>query len=105
MFDLIAIGDSTVDVFLELHEASVNCEIDPEECKLVLDYADKIPVEKMTRVAAVGNAANTAIGTARLGLKAALYTLVGDDQDGEEMRQVFEKEKVAEDYIIVDKGK
>src|SRR3989344_9321773 len=100
MFDLISIGDSTVDVFLELHEASVNCEIDPKECKLILDYADKIPVERMTRVAAVGNAANNAIGSARLGLKTALYTLVGDDSEGREMRDVFLRERVASDYIV-----
>ena len=105
MFDLISIGDSTIDVFLELTEAEVNCEIDPNECKLVLDYADKIPVNKVTRVAAVGNAANNAIGSARLGLKTALYTLVGEDRDGEEMRKIFEQEKVADDYIITDKGK
>lgn len=105
MFDLISIGDSTIDVFLELEEANVNCEIDPGECKLVINYADKIPVTRVTRVAAVGNAANNAIGSARLGLKAALYTLLGDDSDGKEMREVFVKEGVVGDYVITDKGK
>ena len=104
-FDLISIGDSTIDVFLELTEAEVNCEIDPDECKLVLDYADKIPVANMTRIAAVGNAANNAIGSARLGLRTALYTMLGDDSDGKEMRDIFVKEGVAENYIIADKGK
>lgn len=105
MFDLISIGDSTIDVFLELEEASVNCEIDPEECKLILDYADKIPVNGVTRVSAVGNAANNAIGASRLGLKTALYTMVGDDMDGKEMREIFQQEGVARDYIVTDTGK
>src|SRR3990167_9576089 len=105
MFDLIAIGDSTVDVFLELHEAQVNCEIDPHECKLVLNYADKIPVDKLTRVAAVGNAANNAVGSARLGLAVGLYTLIGDDSDGREMRSIFKSENVRDDYVITDTGK
>ena len=104
-FDLISIGDSTIDVFLEIEEASVNCEIDPEECKLVIDYADKIPVTKLTRIAAVGNAANNAIGSSRLGLEVALFTKVGEDSEGEEMKKIFDDEKVAGDYIVTDKGK
>lgn len=105
MFDLISIGDSTIDVFLELHEATVNCELVPHECKLVLTYGDKIPVDKMTRVAAVGNAANNAIGSARLRLAVGLYTMIGDDSDGREMRAIFKQENVHDDYVITDTGK
>lgn len=103
--ELMCIGDCTVDLFLEIHEASVNCEIDPHECKLVLDYADKIPVTRMTKVVGAGNAANVAVGASRLGIKTALVTLVGDDSEGREMRQVFSDEGIVGDYVMTDSGK
>ena len=103
--ELMCIGDCTVDLFLEIHEASVNCEIDPHECKLVLDYADKIPVTRLTKVVGAGNAANVAVGASRLGIKTALMTLVGDDSEGREMRQVFSDEGIVGDYVMTDSGK
>ena len=103
--ELMCIGDCTVDLFLEIHEARVNCEIDPHECKLVLDYADKIPVTRLTKVVGAGNAANVAVGASRLGIKTALMTLVGDDSEGREMRQVFSDEGIVGDYVMTDSGK
>ncbi len=105
MFDVISIGDSTVDVFLEMEEASVHCGLDAKKCKLLLDYADKIPVKSIRRVAGVGNAANMAVGSARLGLTTGLYTLVGDDEDGEEIKKILTNEGVSDEYILVDKNK
>ena len=105
MFDLMCVGDCTVDLFLEIHEAEVNCDLDPHECKLVLDFADKIPVTRLTKVVGAGNAANVAVGANRLGIKTALVTLIGDDSEGREMRQVFSDEGVAGDYVMTDSGK
>lgn len=105
MFELMCVGDSMVDLFLEIHEATVNCDLDPHECKLVLDYADKIPVTRLTKVVGAGNAANVAIGASRLGIATGLYTLVGDDSEGREMRQVFGDEGVAGDYVATDSGR
>lgn len=104
-YDLISIGDSTIDVFQEIHEANAICSIDTERCWFCVNYADKIAVDKLTRVAAVGNSASNSIGSVRLGLKAAIYTHLGDDKDGEESRQIFEKEGVSTDFVKIDKGK
>ncbi len=104
-FDVISIGDTTLDVFLELDEsdASVQCGPDGEDCKLLLSWPDKIPVKKITNVPAVGNAANVAVGCARLGLKSALYTILGKDSSGKEAFEKLVSEKVAKDYIVWDK--
>ncbi len=106
-FDVISIGDTTLDVFLELDEsdAKVQCGPDGEDCKLLLSWPDKIPVKKMTNVPAVGNAANVAVGCARLGLKSALYTILGKDQSGKEAFEKLKSEKVAKDYIVWDKNR
>ncbi len=104
-FDLISIGDTTLDVFLELDEsdAKVKCGPDGEDCKLELSWADKIPVKKKTNVPAVGNAANVAVGCSRLGLASALYTILGEDSTGKESFQLLKSEGVSKDYIVFDK--
>ena len=61
VYDVISVGDATLDVFVDLIEASVHCNLRQEECQLCLSYADKIPVEKVQRVIG-GNAANNAVG-------------------------------------------
>lgn len=102
-FDIISIGDSTVDIFLDIKEATVACDIDKTNCKLQLNYADKIPVEKVTTIAGVGNAANLAVGASRLNLKTALYTILGNDDAGQEIANHFNQEGIAPDYVVFDK--
>jgi sugar/nucleoside kinase (ribokinase family) len=102
-FDVISIGDTTLDVFLELEkEIKVIKEKNGKEYLGLLN-AEKIPVKKLTNILAVGNSANVAVGSSRLGLKTALYTVLGNDEIGKEMANVLQKEGVAKDYIVFDK--
>ncbi len=103
MYDIIAIGDSTVDVFLFLDDASVQCEVKKDECKLCINYADKVPVRQMARVDGVGNAANNAVGVSRLGLRAALYSIIGHDMSGHAVLKTLKAENVATKFIVEDK--
>lgn len=101
-FDLITIGDSTIDTFVKIHDASVECDINHEECKICLRYGDKIPVDSLARGVA-GNAANVASASAKLGLKTAIYTNLGADSEGELIKRTLEQTGVFGDYIVVDK--
>lgn len=101
-FDLVAVGDATKDVFVEIKEASVSCTLHKDACLLCLNYADKIPVERVTQIAAAGNAANAAVGTARLGHKVALVTTLGNDADGRDLTDALKKEKVSARYTTID---
>lgn len=103
-FDLITIGDSTIDTFIRIHDAEVECDINHEECKICLSYGSKIPVDAIAHGVA-GNAANVAVGGARLGLSTAIYTNLGDDEHGKTIKTALAKEKVAGDYIKVNSGK
>lgn len=103
MHQIIAIGDSTLDVFLEIDEASVHCNLDKTKCFLCLNYADKIPVKKITR-AFGGNSANFSVGTGRLGINTAIYTILGDDEVGKNIYEGFKKEKINTDYVSFDKN-
>ncbi len=100
MFDLISIGDCVIDTFVPITDAEV---IDTDgEMKLALRYGDKIPVgESISMVA--GNAANNAVGGARLKLKTAIYTNVGKKDDDEADHRIitkFKKEGIDTRYVV-----
>src|SRR3989344_5461740 len=103
-FDLITNGDSTIDTFIKIHDAAVECDINHEECKICIKYGDKIPVDSIAHSVA-GNAANVAIGGATLGLNCAIYTNLGGDQQGKLIKQTFELKKVNTQYVVVNEDK
>lgn len=105
MLDMLTVGDATLDVFLELNaeDAEVKCVLKDEECQLCLDYADKIPVEKVSRVPAAGNASNNAVGSARLGMKTAIFSILGNDDTGRDITRYWKNEGVSTKYVVVDK--
>jgi sugar/nucleoside kinase (ribokinase family) len=102
MYDFIAIGDSTLDVFLQLSEASLSCQINKEQCLLCLEYAEKIPVDKVTQIPGAGNASNAAVGASRMGLRSAIVSILGKDDIGKEIIMGWKKEKVATKYVTID---
>lgn len=102
--DLLALGDITTDAFIKLSEASVHCNVDKTNCELCMRFADKIPYESVTVVRAVGNAPNAAVAAARLGLRSGLVTDMGDDQNGQECKEVLVKEGVDTSYVKVHTG-
>jgi len=102
-FDVIAIGDTTQDIFLGMTDATGQCDLDGDNCRICFDYADKIAVDTKTDVPAVGNAANHAVGIARMGLRSAIYTVVGDDVQGHLSEDVFRENGVDPRYLAFDK--
>lgn len=102
MFDLISIGDSTIDNFVQIHDAQVKCNLDKSKCMLCLEYGDKIPVDKLTHLVA-GNAANSAVGGARLKLQSAIYTNLGSDPAGKQILGKFKEEGVNTRYVLENK--
>lgn len=103
MFDLISIGDATIDNFVQIHDAEVRCNLNKTQCQLCVEYGDKIAVDKLTSLVA-GNAANNAVGSARLKLKTAIYVNVGEDSSGKEIEAKLKREGVNTNYVVVNKG-
>lgn len=100
MFDLISIGDTVIDTVIPLND--VQLISDKGQILMALPYGAKVPVENGVSMVA-GNAANNAVGSARLGLKTAIYTHVGnkdDEVDDLRIRQKFKKEGVDTRYIV-----
>ncbi len=103
MLDVISIGDATIDIFVQIHDAEVKCNLDKSNCLICLEYGDKIAVDKLSHQVA-GNAANNAVGSSRLGLKTAIYVNVGDDSSGQQIVQKLKKEGVEGRYVQVHTG-
>lgn len=104
-FDFVAIGDTTTDAFIRLKDASVHCDIDKENCQLCVGFGEKIPYEFVKVVRAVGNSANAAVSASRLGLRSAIVSDLGDDQNGKECLEELGKNGVSTYFTKIHTGK
>lgn len=104
-YDFVAIGDTVTDAFIKIKDASVQCDINKENCKICFRFKDKIAYESVTVLPGVGNAANAAVAAARLGLKTAFISNVGEDHYGQEIVGNFKKESVGTEFLTVNIGK
>ncbi len=104
-YDFIAIGDTVTDAFIRLKEAEVHCRINHTACEICMRFGDKIPYESVTVVPGVGNSANAAVSAARLGLRTAFVSNVGNDPSGAEIIKAIAREKVDTRFIKIHTGK
>lgn len=106
-YDFIAIGDTVIDAFIRLTEADhadVRGEAGHSDYKICLPFAEKIPYEEVYVLNAVGNAANGAVAASRLGLKTAIVTNLGDDQNGKDCLASFTKDGVHTEFVKINEG-
>lgn len=103
--DFVAIGDIVVDAFIRLKEAHINCRVNTNDCELCMSFGAKIPYEFVQVIYAVGNSANASVAASRLGLRSALITNLGKDEDGEKCLQSLKKDGVGAQYIVSHEGK
>src|SRR5260221_79005 len=100
MFDLISIGDTVIDTFVPVLDAQVHLQNGTE--MLCMPYGSKIRVgEPVSTIG--GNAANNAVGSARLALKTAIYSHTGDDPDDKKIKNKLKKEGIDILYIMESK--
>lgn len=97
MFDTISIGSATLDLFLKSKQFFL---LDHDEKQfLSVEYGSKVDVESFTMQSG-GGATNTAVGFARLGLKAAVIAEIGQDLASEAIVKELEQEKVDTSFLI-----
>src|SRR3989338_2580081 len=103
--DFVALGDITTDAFIRIKDASVNCDLNREHCKLCFSFGEKVPYEFVEVVRAVGNSPNAAVSASRLGLASGLVSNMGDDLNGKECLETLKKEKVNSEFVKTHKDK
>ena len=106
-YDFVAIGDTTIDAFIELSkdDADVSTDMDTGRKTLHMPFGSKLPYKDVTVVNAVGNSPNAAVAAHRLGLRSALVANVGHDRNGKDCLDALRKEGVDTDFVKVHEGK
>lgn len=102
MLDILSIGDAVLDTFIRLQDAFVTHVNGKHVNQLCLNFGDKIPIKTLHQKIA-GNALNNAVGSARLGMKAGYYSVVGDDEIGEQIIKKMKKEGISTKYLKIQK--
>jgi len=101
MFNIITIGDAVLDTHVKIDAATVECNLDGKNCKLCMDFADKIPITDSFQ-AIGGDGANIAAGAAHLGLSSALLTTIGNDSNGKLILEELKKQDINTDLTGID---
>ncbi|MBI4053819.1 MAG: carbohydrate kinase family protein [Candidatus Doudnabacteria bacterium] len=102
LFDVVAIGDCKADHFIALDNCSVVTRPGGIK-KLLLDFGQKIPVREF-KFFPGGNALNTAVSFSRLGLKTALLTVLGHDDEGARILAKLASERISRRFVRIEKG-
>jgi len=103
--DVLCVGDATTDVFIRLSDAHIHTRREGEESWLDLPFGGKVPFDFALTVDAGGNAANAAVGLARLGVSSALAAHAGDDRIGRNMLSALQHEGVDTHLVHLHPGR
>ena len=97
--DILAVGDLAAEPFIKIKEAEIEPEKNSDEFNLCLDYGGKVPYESAMECFAVGNSANVAIASSRLGLKISMVSYVGNDNTGFKNINKLKEENVDTSHV------
>lgn len=101
---MLTIGDIKLDTFIQIEAANVFCELNMPACQLCIEHGKKIPVQDVqTQIA--GSAPNVAVGIAKMGKKAGVYSLMGEDILHTVALDFLQKQHVDTSLVRAQKGK
>lgn len=101
MYDIIAVGSATEDIFVNIDETQI-VRIEDKHAShafLALQYGAKIPVDRLL-IDTGGGATNTATTFARMGMKTAALCKVGQDDPGDRIIRRLQQENVDTSLFI-----
>lgn len=105
MYDIITIGDSLLDTFLILDDSDNTSITTQHDTKMLcFNYAEKIAIKNSVQSIG-GNAANVAVGAAKLALKTAIVTQLGNDITGHAIHRAIKLQGVDTKFIRLIDGK
>lgn len=93
MFDLVTIGDCTMDMYITIDDKDPHCSLVHHKQKVCFEYGQKICTTGNKQYPG-GNAANVAVGTKYLGLNTAIITEWGDDIMGYAIQKELHKKRI-----------
>ncbi len=97
-FDLIAVGNATVDEFLTIQNATEYISLDSVTGQLKIKAGEKIPVDSCEFLPG-GNASNVAAGVSRMGFNVALMAEIGTDEFSGKIIEALKKENISDSLL------
>lgn len=97
-YDLLTVGNATIDAFLTLPQDSAFCHLDASTQQLCFSHGHKIALTGC-EFHVGGNAANVAVGVARGGFTTALMAELGEDEFAAKIKNVLTHENVDLSHI------
>jgi ribokinase len=97
-YQIITVGESTIDAFMTLANANQSCQFDHEHNAICFTHGDKIDVDRYDFLLG-GNATNVAVGLTRLGVKATLCSETGDDEFSIKIRNGLASERIERLFV------
>lgn len=97
MQKILSIGHTTLDTFVRVDKSNV-LNSEDEVC---FKAGDKIPVDSIHHNIG-GGATNVAVGVSRLGVQSSIYSHVGKDDQGKNVRRKFEEDGIDTKYLFED---
>lgn len=104
-YDFVSIGDTVTDAFIRIGDAGAHVDIDHGNREICFHFGDKVPYEEVYPISGVGNSANAASAAARLGLKTAFVSNIGNDEEGVKIIEALGAEGMETKFIKVNQGK
>jgi ribokinase len=103
--DVVSIGDIVTDAFIKLEDDQAVTYENEQGKWLAMPFGTKLPFDHVEVIEAVGNAANSAVAFARLGLNSAFVTNVGGDDHGRDMINALHKSGVDTRFVRINPDK
>lgn len=104
--DVLSVGGTVTDIFIRLKDDQATVTKDKDgNLSITMPFGLKIPFDHAEILRAVGNAGNTSVSFARLGLKSALHANIGSDTAGREILATLDEEDVDTSLIKIHRGK
>ncbi len=97
-YDVLTIGDAKLDAFLSISDTNGKVRLNQETNELCFKHGEKISVDH-THFSLGGNAANVAVGLARLGVKVTIAAEIGDDEFALKIINALGKEHIDRGFI------
>ena len=97
-FDVVAVGNATLDIFLWVQETNKHFRLNEETKELCIKAGDKALVDNAYLMTG-GNAANVSVGLSRLGFKTAIVAEIGEDEFAQKIINSLAGEGVSEAFL------
>ncbi len=99
--EILCIGHTTLDTFLYVDDAQTHCDIKSSECKVCFEFGAKIAVNDVS-YGIGGGAANVSAGLKKLDTTPLLYTIIGNDPKGTDIKRHLYSIGLSHKYVYED---